>query len=76
MKQLSIFSVSNEVSSLIISEQKQIQNQSKLSAHITASYKYLEDEINIFNSKDDDENWGDIYDEYEDFNVCSKSWCK
>ncbi len=75
MKQLSIFSMSKEASSLMISEQKQIKNQSKLSAHITASYAF-EDDSNHYGLQDDDDpkNWGDIYEEYEDFDVCSKSW--
>ena len=76
MKQLSIFSMSKEASSLMISEQNQKQNQSNLSAHITASSRIFEDDINIFrfNNDDDPENWGDIYDDYEDFDVTSHTW--
>ena len=77
MKQLSIFSMSNEASSLMISEQKQVQNQSNLSSRITASYQVYEDEVDLFkfSNDDDPEMWRDLYDEYEDFDVCSKKWC-
>ena len=76
MKQLSIFSMSKEASSLMISEQTQKQNQSNLSAHITASYLQFEDDVDFFkySDSDDPKMWGDIYDEYEDFDQCSHTW--
>lgn len=41
---------------------KLMEKQSNLSSNITAS------------SEEDDLNWGDIYDEYEDFKYCSTKW--
>ena len=75
MQQLILFPMTTEAQSLS-SQKKQIwKNNLSSSDSITAS-KLFEDDINIFrfNNDEDPENWGDIYDDYEDFDVTSRTW--
>lgn len=66
MQQLVLFQMAAEAQSLTIAAKAKLEKQSKLSSNITASSSYFDDE---------DVSYGDIYDEYEDFEVCSHSWC-
>ena len=76
MQQLVLFQMTAEAQSLNIAGKAKLEKQSKLSSNITASKSFfcIEDEIEpkVF---DDEPYYGDIYDEYEDFEVCSHSWC-
>lgn len=69
MRQLKLFQMTFEAQSLGFAA-KANGNQSKLSDNIAAS----EEEKQPFFADDDDNIWGDIYDEYEDFDVCNPYW--
>ena len=76
MQQLVLFQMAAEAQSLTIAAKAKLEKQSKLSSNITASKSFfcIEDEIEP-KEFDDEPYYGDIYDEYEDFEVCSHSWC-
>lgn len=72
MQQLVLFQMTAEAQSLTIAAKAKLEKQSKLSSNITASDKFFFEPLVV----EDDENvsYGDIYDEYEDFEVCSRVW--
>ncbi len=77
MKQLVLFQMAAEAQSLSIAAKAKLEKQSKLSSNITANNKFffdIEDDIKP-RDFDDEPYYGDIYDEYEDFDVCSRVWC-
>lgn len=72
MKQLVLFQMP-KAQSLHITGKAIFGKQSKLSSSITTNYDFSD----FFPPCDMDESqadWGDIYDEYEDFDVCSQDW--
>lgn len=73
MKQLALFQMTSEAQSLTIAGQAKLEKQSNISSDITASTRFFsgEDEAS---TADEDGIWGDIYDEYEDFEYCSRIW--
>lgn len=73
MKQLALFQMTSEAQSLTIAGQAKLEKQSNISSNITASTRFFsgEDEPS---AADEDGIWGDIYDEYEDFEYCSRIW--
>ena len=77
MKQLVLFQMTSEAQSLIIAGKASLEKQSNLSSNITAGKCFFEIEDSIEPRKfdDDESDYGDIYDEYEDFDVCSRVWC-
>lgn len=78
MQQLVLFQMTSEAQSLNIAGKAKLEKQSNLSSNITASNKFLflvEDDIEPRKFDDNESDYGDIYDEYEDFEVCSRSWC-
>ena len=77
MKQLVLFQMTSEAQSLIIAGKASLEKQSNLSSNITASRCFfdIEDSIEPRKFDDDESDYGDIYDEYEDFDVCSRVWC-
>ena len=75
MQQLDLFQMAVEAQSLIIAGKAKLEKQSNLSSNITASKCYLSIEDDIEPREFDDEAYyGDIYDEYIDFEVCSRVW--
>ncbi len=78
MKQLVLFQMNAEAQSLNITGKANLEKQSNLSSNITASNSRIdsEDESPVpFSWEYNEEmNYNGIYDEYEDFDVCSKSW--
>ena len=76
MKQLSLFDLFDELQSQSSAEKAGLlEKQSNLSSNITASKCYLSIEDDIEPREFDDEPYyGDIYDEYIDFEVCSRVW--
>ena len=75
MQQLDLFQMAVEAQSLIIAGKAKLEKQSNLSSNITASKCYLSIEDDIEPREFDDEPYyGDIYDEYIDFEVCSRVW--
>ena len=73
MQQLVLFQMTSEAQSLTIAGKAKLEKQSNLSSNITASDKFFFEPLVV---EDDEEvSYGDIYDEYEDFEVCSHSWC-
>ena len=78
MQQLDLFQMAVEAQSLIIAGKTKLEKQSNLSSNITASNKFffdMEDSVEPRKFDDEESDYGDIYDEYEDFDVCSLSWC-
>ncbi len=76
MQQLVLFQMAIEAQSLNIAAKASLEKQSNLSNSITASNSFFcnEDSIAPRFFDDDEDCFGDIYDEYEDFEVCSRSW--
>ena len=72
MKQLALFQMTTEAQSLTIAGQAKLEKQSNISSNITAGIGYF-DSVNE-GIADEDCDWGDIYDEYEDFEYCSRVW--
>ena len=70
MKQLELFQMTKAAQSLSIAA-KANGKQSNLSSNFTASENFFFAPIG---AKDDDVDFGDIYDEYIDFDVCSRVW--
>lgn len=64
-----------ESQSLCIAAKANVGNQSNLSHNITASSELDEYHIPFADYDEDSSIWGDIYDEYEDFDVCNHHWC-
>lgn len=78
MQQLVLFQMTAEAQSLNIAGKAKLEKQSNLSSNITASNKFffdMEDSVQPRKFDDEESDYGDIYDEYEDFDVCSLSWC-
>lgn len=76
MQQLVLFQMAAEAQSLIIAGKAKLEKQSNLSSNITASKSFFDSEDSIEPREFEDEPYfGDIYDEYEDFEVCSRVWC-
>ena len=78
MQQLVLFQMTAEAQSLTIVGKAKLEKQSNLSSNITASNKFffdMEDSVEPRKFDDEESDYGDIYDEYEDFDVCSLSWC-
>ena len=73
MQQLVLFQMTAEAQSLTIAGKAKLEKQSNLSSNITASDKFFFEPLEI--DDNEDVSYGDIYDEYEDFEVCSHSWC-
>ena len=73
MQQLVLFQMTSEAQSLNIAGKAKLEKQSNLSSNITASDKFFFEPLVV--EDDEDVSYGDIYDEYEDFEVCSHSWC-
>ena len=63
--------MTSEAQSLAIAGQAKLDKQSNISSHITAGLGYFD---SVCDSADEDREWGDIYDEYEDFEYCSRVW--
>ena len=63
----------SEAQSLCIAAKAQLEKQSNLSSNITASSWFDNASFSPM-CDDDDLDWGDTYDEYEDFEVCSQVW--
>lgn len=75
MQQLVLFQMASEAQSLHIARKASLENQSKPFYSITASKSaFSRDEVEP-REFDDEPYFGDLYDEYEDFEVCSQSWC-
>ena len=72
MKQLALFQMTSEAQSLAIAGQAKLEKQSNISSNITASIGYFDSVSEGI--ADEDCDWGDIYDEYEDFEYCSRVW--
>ena len=72
MKQLALFQMTSEAQSLAIAGQAKLEKQSNISSNITAGIGYLDSVSEGI--ADEDCDWGDIYDEYEDFEYCSRVW--
>lgn len=70
MRQLKLFQMPIEVKSLRYTAKANLEMQSNLSDNIAAS----EEDKQPFFADEDENIWGDIYDEYEDFDVCTPSW--
>lgn len=64
--------MSSEAQCLCIAAKAQLEKQSNLSSNITAS-TWMDADF-LPECDDDDLDWGDVYDEYEDFEVCSQVW--
>ncbi len=73
MKQLALFQMTSEAQSLTIAGQAKLEKQSNISSNITASTRFF-DCVCEPSAADEDGVWGDIYDEYEDFEYCSRVW--
>ena len=72
MKQLALFQMTSEAQSLTIAGQAKLEKQSNISSNITAGSGYFDSVSEGI--ADEDCDWGDIYDEYEDFEYCSRVW--
>ena len=72
MKQLALFQMTSEAQSLAIAGQAKLEKQSNISSNITAGIGYFDSVSEGI--ADEDCDWGDIYDEYEDFEYCSRVW--
>ena len=72
MKQLALFQMTSEAQSLTIAGQAKLEKQSNISSNITASTRLFDGCAP--SAADEDGVWGDIYDEYEDFEYCSQVW--
>ena len=72
MKQLALFQMTSEAQSLAIAGQAKLEKQSNISSNITAGIGYFDSVSEGI--ADEDCDWGDIYDEYEDFEDCSRVW--
>ena len=72
MKQLALFQMTSEEQSLAIAGQAKLEKQSNISSNITAGIGYFDSVSEGI--ADEDCDWGDIYDEYEDFEYCSRVW--
>ena len=72
MKQLALFQMTSEAQSLAIAGQAKLEKQSNISSNITAGIGYCDSVSEGI--ADEDCDWGDIYDEYEDFEYCSRVW--
>ena len=72
MKQLALFQMTSEAQSLTIAGQAKLEKQSNISSNITAGIGYFDSVSEGI--VDEDCDWGDIYDEYEDFEYCSRVW--
>ena len=72
MKQLALFQMTSEAQSLAIAGQAKLEKQSNISSNITAGIGYFDSVSEGI--ADEDCDWGDIYDEYEDFAYCSRVW--
>ena len=72
MKQLALFQMTSEAKSLTIAGQAKLEKQSNISSNITAGIGYFDSVSEGI--ADEDCDWGDIYDEYEDFEYCSRVW--
>ena len=70
MKQLALFQMTSEAQSLTIAGQAKLEKQSNISSNITAGIGYFDSVSEGI--ADEDCDWGDIYDEYEDFEYCSR----
>ena len=74
MRQLSIFDFLDEAQSQSTAAQASLlEKQSNISSNITASTRFF-DCVCEPSAADEDCDWGDIYDEYEDFEYCSRVW--
>ena len=73
MQQLVLFQLASKAQSLNIAAEAILEKQSNISSSITASNRYDEDFIPQ-PADNDDADLGDIYDDYEDFDVCSRQW--
>ncbi len=73
MKQLALFQMTSEAQSPLFAGKAKLEKQSNLSSNIAASRDCFECE-DVPSTADEDEIWGDIYDEYEDFKYCSREW--
>ena len=72
MKQPALFQMTSEAQSLTIAGQAKLEKQSNISSNITAGIGYFDSVSEGI--ADEDCDWGDIYDEYEDFEYCSRVW--
>ena len=72
MKQLALFQMTSEAQSLTIAGQAKLEKQSNISSNITAGIGYFDSVSEGI--ADEDCDWGDIYDEYEDFEYGSRVW--
>ena len=75
MQQLVLFQMAVEAQSFIIAGKAKLEKQSNLSSNITASKRVFDEDSIEPREFEDEPYFGDIYDEYEDFEVCSHSWC-
>ena len=73
MQQLVLFQLGSKAQSLNIAAEAILEKQSNISSSITASNRFDEDFIPQ-PADNDDADLGDIYDDYEDFDVCSRQW--
>lgn len=73
MQQFNLFQMTSEAQHLSFTAQAMMEKQSNLSSTFTASTCY-EDNAQPLVADDEDADFGDIYDEYIDFEVCSKNW--
>lgn len=73
MQQLVLFQLASKAQSLNIAAEAILEKQSNISSNITASNRFDEDFIPQ-PADNDDADLGDIYDDYEDFDVCSRQW--
>lgn len=73
MQQLVLFQLASKAQSLNIAAEAILEKQSNISSSITASNRFDEDFIPQ-PADNDDADLGDIYDDYEDFDVCSRQW--
>lgn len=72
MKQLELFQMTKAAQSLSIAAKASLEKQSNLSSNFTASENFFFAPIGAIDEEDVD--FGDIYDEYIDFDVCSRVW--
>lgn len=72
MRQLSLIDLWDALESQSAAAQADLlEKQSNISSNITAGIGYFD---SVCESADEDCDWGDIYDEYEDFEYCSRVW--
>ena len=72
MKQLALFQMTSEAQSLTIAGQAKLEKQSNISSNITAGIGYFDSVSEGI--ADEGCDLGDIYDEYADFEYCSRVW--